>query len=294
MRLLGLALCLTSLAAVEPAMARRDPAAVQVQASQERRPAPARAVRRGTAGRAVPVVVAPLDPGAQCRHAIQAAEELHRLPPGLLGAIARVESGRADPRTGALTPWPWTINAEGQGRYFDSKDEAVAAVQATQARGTQVIDVGCMQVNLHHHPKAFDTLEQALDPATNARYAGLFLKRLYAANGGDWEQAAAHYHSATPERGEAYRQKVLAAWHGGGTRLAGMREADPAILGTRSYRVNGVSVRALALNARPDLGNAGLSPLLDPVPPLRLTGQRINGRPVFMVELAQAAEPRRR
>lgn len=165
------------------------------------------------------------EPGQFCRHAILMAEREHRLPPALLHAIARVESGRIDPRTGAAVSWPWTVTVGGQGRFFDSKEEAVAAVRALQARGTTVIDVGCMQVNLHHHPRAFAGLDEAFDPAANARYAALFLTRLQKA-AGNWERAAAHYHSHTPERADAYRLKVLAAWPGMAHRLAAERAQD--------------------------------------------------------------------
>ena len=88
----------------------------------------------------------PSDPALLCRQAIQAAEREHRLPASLLHAIAKVESGRLDPRTGLVAPWPWTINAEGQGRSFSTKAEAIAAVEALRARGVRLIDVGCLQV----------------------------------------------------------------------------------------------------------------------------------------------------
>lgn len=156
-----------------------------------------------------------VEPGSLCAPAIAASERDNGLPAGLLGAIARVESGRTDPRTGRAVSWPWTINAEGQGRFFATKAEAIAATQALQARGVRVIDVGCMQVNLHHHPQAFASLDTAFDPTTNARYAGLFLRRLQA-NSGDWPTAAGHYHSATPEFGDVYRTKVMQAWLGVG------------------------------------------------------------------------------
>ena len=161
----------------------------------------------------------PADPSLACRQAIAAAEREHRLPAALLHAIGRVESGRPDPRTGGVVSWPWTINAEGLGRFFDSKEAAVAAVRALRARGVTVIDVGCMQVNLHHHPRAFASLEEAFDPLANARYAGLFLARLRQ-DARDWETAAARYHSRTPERAEAYKSKVLAAWPGMARRAA--------------------------------------------------------------------------
>lgn len=149
--------------------------------------------------------------GHLCRAAISEAERSANLPRGLLQAIGRVESGRRDPETGHFAPWPWTINAEGEGKYFPTREAAIAHVRQLQARGVRIIDVGCMQVNLHHHPNAFASLEQAFDPLTNARYAARFLTEL---NGGraDWRQAAGHYHSQTPERAGPYREKVLAAW----------------------------------------------------------------------------------
>ena len=149
--------------------------------------------------------------GHLCRAAIAEAERGANLPRGLLQAIGRVESGRRDPETGQFAPWPWTINAEGEGKYFPTREAAIAHVRQLQARGVRIIDVGCMQVNLHHHPNAFASLEQAFDPLINARYAARFLTEL---NGGraDWRQAAGHYHSQTPERAGPYREKVLAAW----------------------------------------------------------------------------------
>ena len=133
------------------------------------------------------------------------------VPEHLLAAIGRVESGRRDPQTGGWHPWPWTINAEGQGFFFDTKAQAIAAVRDLQARGVRSIDVGCMQVNLMHHPNAFPTLEQAFDPQTNATYAARFLTQLFGQSH-DWAKAAALYHSATPELGADYQRRVLAVW----------------------------------------------------------------------------------
>lgn len=151
------------------------------------------------------------EPGLLCRAAIQAAERAAGIPTHLLTAIARMESGRRDPETGAFHPWPWTINAEGRGQFFADKAAAVAGVQALQAGGMRSIDIGCMQVNLRHHPDAFPSLEAAFDPLTNATYAARFLTELHA-RFGDWNRAVAAYHSQTPERGEPYRERVMAAW----------------------------------------------------------------------------------
>lgn len=148
-------------------------------------------------------------PGDLCQLAIAGSAAGTHLPANLLTAIGRVESGRVDPRDGSVKAWPWSINAEGRGYVFNTKAEAIAAVVTLRARNVMSIDVGCMQVNLMHHPAAFASLEEAFDPAANVRYAAKFLSRLFAESK-DWNTAAAHYHSKTPDLALAYQRKVLA------------------------------------------------------------------------------------
>lgn len=146
-----------------------------------------------------------------CAEAGLAAEQRQSLPPGLLLAIGRVESGRIDPASGRAQPWPWTIDVGGAGQHFASLGPALTTVQGLQARGVTSIDVGCFQINLAAHPQAFARLDQAFDPGANADYAGRFLLSLKQRLG-DWGSAIAAYHSATPELGSAYRNLVMAAW----------------------------------------------------------------------------------
>src|SRR5436190_10175179 len=88
-----------------------------------------------------------------CAVHVQKYEHQHGIPRGLLHAISKAESGLKDTE-GRLVAWPWTINYNGQGYYFPTKEAAVQAVQALQAKGASSIDVGCMQVNLYYHPNA--------------------------------------------------------------------------------------------------------------------------------------------
>ena len=214
LRLLGLILPLATLAgppAEANAPARRTEASRPAAAA----PAAARPARQAAARPAPVAVPAPSnEPWDACASAIAAAEPGSGLPPGLLGAIARVETGRRTPN-GSVQPWPWSYNAAGEGRYASSRAEAVAEVQALQARGVRSIDIGCMQINLLHHPDAFPSVDAGFDPATNIAYAVRFLKSLHARTG-DWAQATAQYHSATPERGLIYHQRVMAAMTGQG------------------------------------------------------------------------------
>jgi hypothetical protein len=67
-----------------------------------------------------------------------------------------------------------------------------------------------MQISLTHHPDAFATIDQAFDPQSNADYGARFLVQLFDKSG-SWPRAVELYHSATPDLGAEYRQKVYAA-----------------------------------------------------------------------------------
>ena len=120
---------------------------------------------------------------ALCAAGLKEAEQKWNIPHGLLATMAKVESGRPLPGAG-LQPWPWTIDADGQGYFFQSKAAAVAWAEQAKERGVRLMDVGCMQVNLQYHPNAFASLDQAFDPVANADYAARFLRRLKEGNAG--------------------------------------------------------------------------------------------------------------
>ncbi len=154
----------------------------------------------------------PLIEGAKlCTRHLQRYEREYGIPAHLLSAIASTESGRYHEGLKIKLPWPWTINAEGKGYFFDSKEEAMAAVHRLQASGVKSIDIGCMQVNLYHHPNAFSSISQAFEPENNIAYAASFLRNLYQEEG-SWKQAASDYHSKTPTRGNEYVGLVYNSW----------------------------------------------------------------------------------
>ena len=150
----------------------------------------------------------------QCSGALRSAEGRHGTPPGLLAAIAKAESGRPVPPLKGLQPWPWAVNADGAAFYFDSKSAAVTWTRLALARGVQQVDVGCMQVNLQSHPRAFRDIDDAFDPAANTDYAARFLRQLHEEAGGDWTAAVGYYHSRTPLLAADYRERVTAIAEG--------------------------------------------------------------------------------
>ncbi|WP_376091709.1 transglycosylase SLT domain-containing protein [Roseomonas sp. CCTCC AB2023176] len=204
-----------------------------------------------------------------CLAAIAQVEPGSGLPAGLLTAVALVESGRFDPTTGRVQPWPWSWNASGAPGYAADRTAAVGAVAALRARGVASVDVGCMQVNLLHHPDAFRGLDDAFDPVANVRYAAGFLLRLRAETG-DWGLAVARYHSGDPVRGAGYAARVALAqlgraWaRGGAVRLhRGCGGRGAAVLVVRAGTDEGgaraqVVCQGSAAGGLPGVARAGL------------------------------------
>ncbi|WP_415183834.1 transglycosylase SLT domain-containing protein [Phaeovulum sp.] len=136
------------------------------------------------------------------------------VPLSVLKGISLNETGRK--LTNAFRPWPWTVNMEGKGHWFDSQDDARAYVFKEFKRGARSFDVGCFQINYKWHGHAFDSIDAMFDPLENALYAAKFLKELYAETG-DWRKAAGAFHSRTPElaakyaaRFDGFRAKFIA------------------------------------------------------------------------------------
>lgn len=145
------------------------------------------------------------DPAGLCLDAASTAAARTGVPYDVLLAITRVETGRNN------RPWPWTVNFGGEGRWFDSADEAEASVAEAVEQGVTNLDLGCFQLNYRWHANHFASIGDMLDPQQNALYAAEFLAGHFAQTG-DWALAAAAYHSATPEFATAYKAKFEATY----------------------------------------------------------------------------------
>lgn len=151
-----------------------------------------------------PAPAAPTDLPALCENAAHVAAAEAGVPVSVMRAITLTETGRR--YGGKQRPWPWTVNMEGTGKWFDTPGEALAYVDRNFARGARSFDVGCFQLNYRWHGQAFASIEQMFEPLANARYAAKFLKSLYAETG-DWSRAAGAYHSRTKKFADRYRKR---------------------------------------------------------------------------------------
>ncbi|HEY0275587.1 MAG TPA: transglycosylase SLT domain-containing protein [Paenirhodobacter sp.] len=136
-----------------------------------------------------------------CERAAEEAARRSGVPVSVLKAISLTETGRK--AEGGFRPWPWTVNMEGAGHWFDTLAEARAYVQGEHARGAQSFDVGCFQINYRWHGEAFSSIDQMFEPLPNALYAARFLSELYAETG-NWNDAAGAYHSRTKSFADKY------------------------------------------------------------------------------------------
>jgi len=132
---------------------------------------------------------------------ISLAEKKHDIPPGLLSAIAKVESGTR----------PYALNLGGRSVFARTISEAVSYIKSALSSGKTNIDIGVMQLNYRWHGKQFNDLETMLAPASNIEYAAKLLRKLYKRHG-SWQEAVRHYHSSNTKHNRKYSRKVTLSW----------------------------------------------------------------------------------
>jgi hypothetical protein len=136
--------------------------------------------------------------GWSCASAQAPFDAMHTsVDPKILTGIALNESaynGRA---------WPWTLNVNGRGFFFRTREDAYRAVRYLISKGRSNFDVGIMQINWRYHSKRFSSAWDALAPATNIRVAEDILNENYRLTHSA-VKAVAYYHSANPAPGREY------------------------------------------------------------------------------------------
>ena len=144
--------------------------------------------------------------------AFLATAELHGIPdPSILYAIAIQESGRVDQEDGEIKPWPWALNVGGEGHYYDSMAEAWTALNTIFVDPPRNIDIGLVQVSWPINRHVITDPFMALDPMTNLSIGAHILRECFERLH-EWWQAVGCYHSPTPERAYAYRERVYRHW----------------------------------------------------------------------------------
>ena len=137
-----------------------------------------------------------------CEREMARAARVNDIPLNVLYAVGLTETGRK----GVLSPFD--MNVDGRTVASSSLSEALARFNAERAKGAQLIDIGCMQINHRWHAADFRSLTDMFDPASNVRYAANFLKELRRREG-SWTLAVARY-NAGPNNEPAQKKYVCA------------------------------------------------------------------------------------
>lgn len=129
------------------------------------------------------------------------------VPKEILYAVALTESSRKVENT--FLPWPWTLNIEGTGMYFESKAEMIDSIGSAMFEGKRSIDIGALQINLKYHHHRFNEVSDMAIPEENLNVASEILLEQYFKCELDWWCAVGRYHSpGNKKRADAYSSRV--------------------------------------------------------------------------------------
>lgn len=135
-----------------------------------------------------------------CEPEILRASDRYGIPAGILYAVGLTETGRK----GSLQPN--AMNIEGRAVFPAGTSQALATFAEARRSGARLIDVGCMQINVHYHGEHFRSLADMFDPRQNVDYAARFLLQLKKRHS-TWSMAVARYH-AGPDNDPAQKRYV--------------------------------------------------------------------------------------
>lgn len=115
------------------------------------------------------------------------------VPASLLYSVAKVESNRSVTRE-VEKPWPWTLNIDGNGYYFDNREEMFDALMDAISN-KQVVDIGFMQLNWHWKYELLVSPWMATEPLFNVTIACRIIRDHFDGRANkDWLLAAGLYH----------------------------------------------------------------------------------------------------
>lgn len=154
---------------------------------------------------------------ADIPRAYQIIADQYGVPVDVFFSIALQESGKSG--RNKFLPWPWTLNIDEKGYYFETREQAeialLTAMDAAKQNGKiGRVAVGIGQIYMPSHASQFASPIQALDPTNNLNYAAQLLAEHYLntlkEGSPDWWVAVGRYHSPSNKKlANAYQQLVF-------------------------------------------------------------------------------------
>lgn len=118
------------------------------------------------------------------------------VPIDVLYAVALTESGLY--KEGRVSPWPWTLNIEGEAKRYDNREAMFDGLMGALKAGRSSVDIGIMQVNWYWQYEKLSSPWTITDPTDNLKTGAAILKAHYDETG-DWWEAVGRYHRPSQE-----------------------------------------------------------------------------------------------
>lgn len=129
------------------------------------------------------------------------------VPQDVFYAMALAESGRVVEQQ--FAPWPWTLNIDGEGRFYPDRDSMFAALMEALQANQLRIDIGPLQLSWYWQYERIASPWRITDPVVSSKLAAVLVREHYAQTG-DWWQAVARYHR--PRTTTAQDQQIAQAY----------------------------------------------------------------------------------
>jgi hypothetical protein len=139
-------------------------------------------------------------------------ETFATVDPNLLYAVAIAESQKYF-AGGFIRPWPWAVNVDGKGHYFDTRSEAETFVDELIKSGKTNMDIGPLQVNTYWHGHRVGNPKDLFSLSTAVTVASNILQEAMNSSPKDPELGIGRYHTWSDEsRAREYGKRVLKYW----------------------------------------------------------------------------------
>ena len=133
-----------------------------------------------------------------------------QVPAEVMYAIGLQESGTTLKGQRSFAPWAWVLNVNNEGRFFRTREEASAALEAEIERGNRRVAVGMLQIHLRWNGHRVRDPLTLLDPSVNLRVAADVLAECGQRFPDVFGKLACYYSGDVDQEGRWYARQVLA------------------------------------------------------------------------------------
>lgn len=137
------------------------------------------------------------------------AMEIGGVDSEILYAIALTESGNSFNGMREYGPWPWTLNVNGEAKFYASREAARRALQKEVDKGNEKVAVGMFQIYLKYNSHYAENPVDLLDPVVNLYAGSMVLRDCGKRYDTTRDVLSCYYSGDVDEAGLDYAERVL-------------------------------------------------------------------------------------